>query len=164
MEHRPSRVGPIGVGARLEQLGTNVEVSVDHGERKRSRTVPGRRVDVGAQGDKDIYRAVVSLANGEEQCCKLALRTGLDIGTRPNQSLDRLDVVLRSGPHQGRLSTPCLGGVHDRTGHQKLLHDINPAGPRRDHEHGVTTRHDAIDRRAGADQRLHHQRAAIGGR
>ncbi len=91
------------------------------------------------------------------------LRMRVDIAAGLNQHLERRDVPLGGGPHQGVLPARLLHRVQLRAVREQHLHRVRRAVPRRLHQRRFAVRHRDVGVGAGLEQPLLDRRVAIKG-
>ena len=179
---RPGAVGHVRIGALVDQHGGGIEVRVDDGEHQRRGAVGILQVQVGLlvgehadgadgavaggihQGVQPPRGSTVTtipdvsnLNSGKVSCFDLAFLSA----PSSTSALHRLGIVLRSRPHQRRLSLPLLGGVDlGAAGDERPDHAV-VAGPRRRHQDGLALGSGGVGIGAGLQQQVGQRRVAV---
>ena len=147
----PSLVGPVGVGAEVDQKHPQLPVGVGRGQHHGVHAVGQLVVGVGAGRDEPADGLDVAGSHREEQGAEAvgggALQPGaegglghhgarVDVGSRVDEGLQGFDVALGRRPHQRGLARP-LGRVHVGAVGDEGAHGVGPPSPRRRQQGGL---------------------------
>ena len=107
------------------------EISVHHRHIQGAGSIGRSIVRVCAMGQQRQHRSLVSVADGEQQRGKAALRFRFDFGPKLDQQLGCGCVAFRCGPHERRLAANGLLHIDLSAVCQQKLDGIDPAVQRR---------------------------------
>ena len=182
VQGRPALLGPVRVGAALDEVLRQREVPVHHredqGARARVRVArprrafrgvgpgggrPDRVVDVRARREQRAHRVGLARAHREQQRRPARGRPLVDVRAELDQRMDGGRVVLGGGPVQRGLAAPAFPGAEVGAARQQQPQHVDVAGARRRHQHRLALRQGRVRVGAGGEERLDDRRAPAAG-
>ena len=167
MQDRVPRPVGIRIGAGVQQVGRQLEMSVRRRHEQRAGASRGwspavatspsgldryRLVHVRPCLQQDLNDAEAAFSDGKQQRREPGAQTDTEIRPGIDERLRNFCVTLRRRPHQRRLPAPVVFTVNTSTAGEQRLHRVERARPRGRHQRGFPARKCGVRIRAGCQE------------
>ena len=138
------------------------------GATARQRSVPlhrlarRRRVHVDARPEQGLHHVDPSFADREQKRREAGVQSRVGVRTDLEQQFDDFQVAFRGRPHERRLAPLGFAEVDVGAGLVERLDDLDPAGPRRGHEHRLASSQHGVGVGARGQERFDDLGVAVG--